>query len=205
MIEWLDSIWEWILVNKDNLLAFITSTDFVTTMATAVALFKSMKATSLNTLSINSVNNTMKKQQVIESDVVDTKSMVSGVSNEVACIKQEVNNCIERVNKVEQLVIEQDEEIITKLNAMLEVQGIVYATIKDDAIRNSVNSVVIAAKHCDASSKVKLQEELESLRAELKAKNEELDAAVNKVVEKVIADVPVTTEPVKKSSHLRRF
>lgn len=205
MNEWLDSIWEWILVNKDNLLAFITSTDFVTTMATAVALFKSMKATSLNTLSINSVNNTMKKQQVIESDVVDTKSMVSGVSNEVACIKQEVSNCIERVNKVEQLVIEQDEEIITKLNAMLEVQGIVYATIKDDAIRNSVNSVVIAAKHCDASSKVKLQEELESLRAELKAKNEELDAAVNKVVEKVIADVPVTAEPVKKSNHLRRF
>lgn len=198
MMEWLNSIWEWVLINKDNILAFLTSTDFVATITTFIALFKSIKTTKSNTLSITSIKDTIKENQVIKGTVEVVQTTVNEVKGEVLEAIGSVTKCIDKVNNLENFIKQYTEESTTKLNAMLEVQSIVYATIKDDNIRNSVNAILVNAKHSDAASKAKLQSELDAIRAELKAKNEELDATVTKMMEKVSNEVtatPVAEEP----------
>ena len=204
MIEWFENIWEWIIANRDNIVTFITSTDFAATVAAVFALFKWNKSTKRNTLSIDDVNGTMKKQQSIEGDVLDTKTEVHDVNSKVDVVREEILDCLSKTELIESRLNQLTDELMTKLNAMLEVQNIVYATIKDDAIRNAVNSVIVSAKHSDANSKIKLQEELDKLRDELKTKNAELDAAVSKVVEKVVAEVPATTASTPKKK-IRRY
>lgn len=200
MIEWLDSIWEWILENRDDIMAFFTSTDFVATVTSFVALIRTIKTTKANTLSVNSVNNTMKQNQIIQGDVENVKEVVANTQAQVIEVTNSVNDCIHRVDSLLEIVKQYDDELLVKLNAMLEVQTIVYATVKDDNIRNAVNSILVAAKHSDNASKIKLQEELDALRLELKAKNDELAEAVSKMVEKVAVDVTATTPvPVGKS------
>lgn len=204
MIEWFENIWEWIISNRDNIVTFISSTDFAATLAAVFALFKWNKSTKRNTLSIDDVNGTMKRQQSIEGDVLDTKTEVHDVNSKVDVVREEVLDCLSKTELIESRLNQLTDELMTKLNAMLEVQNIVYATIKDDAIRNAVNSVIVSAKHSDANSKIKLQEELDKLRDELKTKNAELDAAVSKVVEKVVAEVPATTASTPKKK-IRRY
>lgn len=189
MMQFLNSIWEWILINKDNIMTFLTSTDFVATITTFVALFKSMKTTRNNTLSIDSIKGTMKENHVIKEDVETVRNTVTNILDNVNSTINSVKESMERVSNVEAAVKMFAEESTAKLNAMLEVQSIVYSTIKDDAIRNSVNSILISAKHSDNASKIKLQEELDAIRAELKAKNDELDATVTKMMDKVATEV----------------
>lgn len=206
MIEFLNSIWQWILENKDNILAFITSSDFVATMTMFAALVKSIDSTKKNTLSITSIKDTIKLQQGINDDVTNVKDVVMVVQSEVNGVKNAIVDTIDKVAHLENTVKQLDDELLTKVNAMLEVQNIVYSTIKDDTIRNTVNTILIAAKHSDAKSKAKLQDELDALREELNAKNAELDAVVTKMVEKIVTDVPVegittvedTTEDIRR-------
>lgn len=206
MNEWLNSMWEWILDNKVNITTFFTSTNFVTIMSMLIAFVKNIQATKNNTLSIKSVNNTMQENQVIKSDVVYIKDEVPVLKTELDATKTELKRAHEKLDKMEKLVKQYNEELFTKVNAMLEVQNIVYATIKDDNIRTSVNSILIAAKHSDNASKIKLQEELDTLRDELKAKNAELDAAVNRVVEKVANEVTATpTQTEESTAEIRRY
>lgn len=204
MTEWFNNIWEWILINKDNVLACINSTDFVATMATVIALFKTIRTTKANTLSIDDVNMTFKKQQDMSTDLEGVKADVNEIKLQVIEIGKSVNTCMEKIIHTENTVRQLDDELLAKANAMLEVQSIVYSTIKDDNIRTGVNSILVAAKHSDAKSKAKLQSELDALRNELKAKNAELAETVSKMVEKVVTDVPADAVPAV-NEHIRRY
>lgn len=204
MTEWFNNIWEWILVNKDNILAWITSTDFVATITTAVALFKTIRTTKANTLSIKDVNTTFKKQQEMSTDLESMKADINEIKLQVTQMAKSVDTCMEKIVHTENTVRQLDDELLAKANAMLEVQSIVYSTIKDDNIRAGVNSILVAAKHSDAKSKAKLQSELDALRDELKAKNAELAETVSKMVEKVVTDVPADAVHVV-NEHIRRY
>jgi gas vesicle protein len=135
------------------------------------------------------------------------KDIVGNVQTEVSNLKNDITDAVDKVTHLENTVKQLDDELLIKMNAMLEVQNIVYSTIKDDNIRNSVNSILIAAKHSDAKSKAKLQEELDALREELKEKNAELDAAVSKMVDKITTDVPVEviTQTPEVVDDIRRY
>ena len=83
---------------------------------------------------------------------------------------------------------------IDKLNAVLDVQSIVYNnSIRDDVVRKNVSNILLNAKLCDESTKAELEEEIAKLKETIAKEAEN----VNKTVEVVEDKVKKVTVPKK--------
>lgn len=191
-MEWINSIWNWILENQSNITTFVSSSSFVAICGLLASIIRSNKNVKDNTLSIQTVNKSVAASQVIKDDVDNVNNSVLVLNDNVLdCITQ-VKLCTDAVNKITEVFDEYCNELMAKTNAMVEVQNIVYSTIKDDAVRTAVNTVLLNAKYSDNGSKLKLQEEVAALKEEISSKNEELNKALAAMVERVSSEVPNT-------------
>ncbi len=183
MIDFFASIWNWYQVNRENIITFVTSSTFVGTVFTIITYVKNRKSVNLNTLSINDIKKTFEEKAKDSENVAKMKKLIETSYDTL-------DNCINRVVDVSKSISDFQQTLSHKLNSMLEVQSIVYSTIKDDTIRNTVNSILISAKHDDLASRVELEKEIEDLKHKiadtLTEVNKEVNSTVNKVSDLVI-------------------
>ena len=171
MIEFIQSIWAWVMQNKDNIIAFFTSTNFVGIVTLVITIVKQMHKTDKNTASVNELTGSISNSNEISNEVKET-------NNNVKTVFSDLQNCNEKIVRLEQFLTEFSDSLQEKINTMLDVQGIVYSTIKDDTVRNSVNSLLFQVKSNEASTKMRLQEELETLKNKFANLATELSSAV---------------------------
>ena len=72
-----------------------------------------------------------------------------------------------------------DEEILAKVDAILDIMGVVYATIRDETVRKSVNSIINNIKYGEKATNA------DKLESELNAIKNELAAYANSTAEKI--------------------
>ena len=178
MIEFFRNIWTWVQENQGNIITFITSSTFVSLVLTIVSLFKSKSSTDKNTLSINSIRETMNN---VKSNYDDVNVIKETLLNSV----QSVKDCLARLKDTENVVTNMENELNNKINAILEVQTIVYSTIKDESLRNAVNSILVTAKYEDSVSKAALEKEIVELKQKVSEQLTSVDDMVNETVDKV--------------------
>ena len=82
---------------------------------------------------------------------------------------------------------------------MLEVQSIIYSSVKDETARKNVSNILASAKLTETSSVAQLQKQIEDLKTTLAEKMAETSNVVQEASEKV-NDVIVTH---KKQTTLR--
>ena len=200
MISWFDSIWNWFCDNRESIVTFVTSSDFALGIATMFTLVKTILSTNKNTSSLDLTTKAVKENTVIKDNVLDINNKTNNMSVNI----NEINS---KIAKIEESNKQFNEEVLFKINSVLDVQSIVYSTIKDDDLRNSVNHILINAKHSDSISKAKLHEEIKNLKVAVEQKNKDLDEAVNEIVNKVSNDVDNVNNvnSVKSSSKLTRY
>lgn len=197
MIEFFDSIWQWIVENKDAIVGVITSTDFIATIGVIVSVLANKKTTKNNTTSINNMTTAVQQTSQLVSTVDEVKA-------DAIVTKETVNDTREQVLSIERRLKEFEETMSDKINAMMEVQSIVYSTIKDDQLRNAVNSVLITAKHSGTSARAALEKEIELLKAELDATVQQIKHKTDETIDKVASVVTgVTTSEATESTHTR--
>lgn len=191
MSEFFSNVWLWISTNIPYVVSVISSADFIATAGALFAIFKSNKSTKNNTLSIKDVNKTMKTFTNIDEDVQVLKEDVHTTSNAVDANSKELS-------KMQTQLDEFVSNIDNKLNAIIEVQRIVYSTIKDDTIRASVNNVLVSAKHLGTKAKAELQSEIDELKKSIKNTVENISNVVNdkldEVSEKTVGNVDTNVD-----------
>lgn len=178
MIEFFESCWAWFVENRDNIVAFFTSSDFLATVVAIFTIVRSSKSTKKNTLSMDNVTAALTANNSIADDVAATKN-----SGELALT--ELKYCENKIDIVEDKLREFDIAITSKVDAMMEVMSIVYSTIKDDAIRNSVSSVLVTAKHATDASKAQLEAEVDELKAKIEELTKTTTATVNETIDEI--------------------
>ena len=156
MSEFFYNIGVWFAENRDNILTFVTSTNFVALLGLTFTILKDCKSRKNNTASVNNFSETLKAQNTsadmmnsLASDSVEVNAKMSEVMSRLAYVKT------------------MQEEFNQKVDTLLEVFTIVYSTIKDDKIRNSVNTLLISAKHYGAQTKAELENEIKRLKQDL--------------------------------------
>lgn len=185
-MTWLENIGKWFVENKETILAVLTaiqSSGLIGFIAWAV---KSTKQVKLNTQTTETLNKSITCVDGLNGEVTEMK----GVN------KTLIEKCEYLENQMNDLQNSMD-ILLTKVDAMIEVQSVVYTTIKDDKTRATVNNLLTNAKYAVTEQRKKLIEELEALRQQIKAQADAQKQLVEHAVNKAQSIVKVEDAPVE--------
>lgn len=182
-MEWFESIGQWFVDNKEAIVMFVTSGNFVGFIANIALLIKAIFGIKTNTSSTNALTETFKEHK-------ELKEGVSKISNDNESLKSEVTTLKEEITELKT----QNELLLSKLSAMLDVQSLVYATIKDEPTRVAVLNILANAKYSETTQRNKLKEELVALQEELMKNTNKTVEQVTEAVEKATAIVENTPQ-----------
>lgn len=186
-MTWLENIGKWFVENKETILAVLTaiqSSGLIGFIAWAV---KSTKQVKLNTKTTETLNKSI--------------TCVDGLNGEVAEMKGVNKTLIEKCEYLENQMNDLENSmdiLITKIDAIIEVQSVVYTTIKDDKTRATVNNLLTNAKYAVTEQRKKLIDELEELRQQIKAQADAQKQLVEHAVNKAQSIVKVEDKPAEK-------
>ena len=183
-MTWLENIGKWFVENKETILAVLTaiqSSGLIGFIAWAV---KSTKQVKLNTKTTEVLNNSISCVDSLNGEVVGLKDVN----------KELIEKCEYLENQMNDLQNSMD-ILLTKVDAIIEVQSVVYTTIKDDKTRATVNNLLTNAKYAVTEQRKKLIEELEALREQIKTQAEAQKQLVEHAVNKAQSIVKVEDKP----------
>ena len=183
-MNWLENIGKWFIDNQETILAVLTaiqSSGLVGFIAWAV---KSTKQVKLNTKTTEALNNSISCVDSLNGEVVGLKDVN----------KELIEKCEYLENQMNDLQNSMD-ILLTKVDAIIEVQSVVYTTIKDDKTRATVNNLLTNAKYAVTEQRKKLIEELEALREQIKTQAEAQKQLVEHAVNKAQSIVKVEDKP----------
>ena len=185
-MTWLENIGKWFVENKETILAVLTaiqSSGLIGFIAWAV---KSTKQVKLNTKTTETLNKSI--------------TCVDGLNGEVAEMKGVNKTLIEKCEYLENQMNDLQNSmdiLLTKVDAMIEVQSVVYTTIKDDKTRATVNNLLTNAKYAVTEQRKKLIDELEALRQQIRTQAEAKKQLVEHAGNKAQSIVKVEDKPAE--------
>ena len=161
------------------------------------------------TLVVNTIR-TIKTNKGVAITSTDLKNELTESSKNrgvIASIKG-VSDTIKDVTEATKTAIDEtkallDKELLTvtnKVNAILEVQSLVYSTIRDDSLRQTGSNLLNTARYNDAHTKEQLQSEIDSLKKALNDKMEEVNQTMSDAIDKVQT---VVSTPVEQNTPTR--
>lgn len=189
-MTWLENIGKWFTENKETILAVLTAIQSSGLVGFIAWAIKSTKQVKLNTKTTETLNKSITCVDGLNGEVTEMK----GVN------KMLIEKCEYLENQMNDLQNSMD-ILLTKVDAMIEVQSVVYTTIKDDKTRATVNNLLTNAKYAVTEQRKKLIDELEALRQQIKtqaeAQKQLVEHAVNKAQSIVkVEDIPAEEQVV---------
>ena len=185
-MTWLENIGKWFVENKETILAVLTaiqSSGLIGFIAWAV---KSTKQVKLNTQTTETLNKSITCVDSLNGEVTEMKDVNKTLIEKCEYLENQMND------------LENSMDILlTKVDAMIEVQSVVYTTIKDDKTRATVNNLLTNAKYAVTEQRKKLIDELESLRQQIKTQAEAQKQLVEHAVNKAQSIVKVEDKPAE--------
>ena len=188
-MTWLENIRQWLIDNQTEILAVLTFIQSSGLIGIIVGFVKSIKKIKDNTDNTKKLNTSIESVDALKEEVVKLQDVNTKLIEKCEHLENQ-NNDIQ--NSVDTL--------LTKVDAMIEVQSLVYTTIKDDKTRATVNNLLTNAKYAVTAQRAKLLEELDNLRKQVKEYSDKAAALVEHTVNKaqsiVKADDKETSEEV---------
>ena len=176
------SIWQWFIDNKDAITAFFISGQALSFVAALVMLVKNLKGTNANTASTKKLNKALEDTNEVHDSVVS-------LDENFKLLKEENDGLREELKETETRVTISNEELKEKLNAIIEVQAIVYSTIRDDSVRQTVNKVLNNARYCEKNFKESLETQIEELKQSYSNELQAIDEKMGKSVDAIKSEL----------------
>ena len=183
-MNWLENIGKWFIDNQETILAVLTAIQSSGLIGFITWAVKSTKQVKLNTKTTEVLNNSISCVDSLNGEVVGLKDVN----------KELIEKCEYLENQMNDLQNSMD-ILLTKVDAIIEVQSVVYTTIKDDKTRATVNNLLTNAKYAVTEQRKKLIEELEALREQIKTQAEAQKQLVEHAVNKAQSIVKVEDKP----------
>lgn len=181
-MEFFNNIWLWFVNNSNEIVLTITSANFISFITSIILLFKTLKSTKDNTKSSNELNNGL-------NNVNSLTSYVKDINDKLTTSLEKINTVDSKINKFVNEITELLNLLLSKYNLMIEAQLQVWSTIKDDNIRNNVNTILTSAKYKETSTIIDLKNQIDELKNKMIEKTEELSVYIkDNVVEETKKD-----------------
>lgn len=191
MIEFFQNIFNWFVENKDEIVLFFTSSNFIAFISAIVLFVKQIKTNKKGNLLSGQLKTSLDGSTKVVNDVVAMKEITDNTNAEVKKLEDDLSS-------FKSDVFDTMDTLLTKLNAVVEVQSIVYSTLKDESMRKNINSILIDAKYAETATRAALTAEIEELKQKVSTKMEDVkevvDAAATKV-KKVVSSPKKSVVP----------
>lgn len=187
MMEFFTNIWNAIWTNREGIGLFFSSGQFALLVGQIALLVKSVKSSRKNTATSEELRDTIKANESVKATVEESAVYLEATQAEQKRLSA-------GVIKLSDDSKESFGNITEKLDAMLEAFSVVYSTIRDERIRNSVASILTSARYSETKSKLELQKEIETLKSQLSSKLQEISAVVEDAVPAAVAPTEVPEE-----------
>ena len=205
MIEYLQTlgcnIWQWFVENKDAITAFFMSGQAISFVAAIVMLIRNLKGTKDNTKSSNELNSTLIKNN-------EMSKSVNVMGKNFATMTEENKNLKIALQETEAKLEHANSLITGKLDAIIEVQAIVYSTIRDDGVRMTVNKILNNARYSDTNFKQELESQIEDLKQmytdELNKINEKMSNSMDNITAQ-LSSTDVAVESMEAGHGILRY
>lgn len=217
MMEFLKNCYVWVAENYNKIMMVLSSTQFASLVAGLVLLWKTILSTKANTDSSKLLNDTVSKNNRMSDNVISIKEENKSLKKQNEELKATVDGFEKKfdtfVESVEKKLDNEQSTLVKKLNSIIDVQSIVYATIRDDNVRNTINSILVNAKFDETAdeTKQKLMDEIKMLQAALaeeadkvKIMAEEATSKLEEIVEPK-TELPESSEPASILSNFKRY
>lgn len=187
MLEWFNSIVEWIEVNSEAIIGALSSLNLGGIAANLFYAFKQRKTIVANTAATSDLGTSAKEMvkttKAVEENTAETKALnaeVVNLKNENEALKETVSH------------------VMSKIDSILEVMNVVYGTLKDETVRVAVQNIILNAKYAETETRALLQKQIDELQAKIAEDAELLKSQAKETVEKI-------TNIVSNDNHTSRF
>ena len=194
MVEFFKNLFTWFVEHKDEIVVFFTSTNFAAVISSVILLIKQIKAT-------RTTNKSVENSSSILDKAVELAQSVTSVSDKTASTESNTEEIKTKIDSVNKQFVNELEILQQKLNAMLEVQTIVYNSMKDETARKNVFNLLTQAKLVETSKYSELEQQVESLKKKVDEKVND----VQSVVEETVTTVQNVVGTKKKKSDAARY
>lgn len=178
MVEFFQNIGNWFVTNKDEIVLFFTSSNFVAFITAIVMLIKHLKSNKINNDTNKALKTSLDATIAVANDVINMREDSAAINEKISKLKEEVES-------VQKQTSDALDVLTQKLNAVLEVQSLVYSTIKDDTIRKNVTGILADAKYAETTTRAALEAEIDSLKKKVNEKIEVIKGVVEDTATKV--------------------
>ena len=198
MVEFFRNIGTWLVEHKDGIVVFFTSSNFIAFISTIILIVKQIAATKASITEVSTANETLTKTNILAENVKDVSDTAKLTETEVQNLKDNVAEMENKLNKALSF-LEQ------KLDAIIDVQSIVYSTIRDETVRQNVANILTSAKFFGDSTKAEMQQEITRLKEAIEATVAVANDAVNKNKEKLNTTSADNTKSKKSKTSAPRY
>lgn len=170
MVEFFQNLFNWFIIKKDEIVVCFTSINLASFVTAIVLFVKQIKSTDSNTSVLNTLSGLLADTTKLSSNISDVLSTTQTLSTKVDELDERMTLSFDLLQR--------------KIDAMLDVQAIVYSSIKDDASRKRVQSLITSAKLAETLTKTELHlqiEELKSLKQAIATKASQVAELNNQV------------------------
>lgn len=180
MIEFIVNIGKGLWENREAILLFLGSSQFLAFLTAIFTLVRYNRSTKDNTKQNKELKESLENQGKLTEVSGNTYDKTVTIETDLVQLKETTDKNDEKTQADLTLLIE-------KMNLLLEALGIVYSGIKDEKIRTTVNGLLLNAKYSENSARAELQKQIEELREQVAKKSEELNEMVNSTAKKAVA------------------
>lgn len=221
--EFITNCFYWCVENYKAIVGLLTSANFLTGLAAIVTIIRNIRSTKDNVVASETLTEALNGNSVLHDEVggvvtslTETKNVLTqqasenykNLTDKLAKTEQDLvesrkenSEILKSVATMKQEVLELSEIINNKIAAMIEVQSIVYSTIRDENIRTTVNGLLVNAKYAETNNRAKLKREIEELQAKIASQANSMREMVSKTAN-VLSNIVDPDDVIKTSENV---
>lgn len=170
MYEFFSMVWRYVLEHSTAFITFITSSGFLSAFINIILTVKTRKSAKENTAATRELKALMEQNKAL-ADIVRALEKGHNVLSE----------------KVEE-TLETADRILTKTNAVLEVEYIKNGATSNAKTRTDVNNVINNAKYSETATRASLIAKLEEMESNATKLQETVNKTANEVKKTLTAE-----------------
>lgn len=181
-MTWLENCWQWLTDNWQSILVFFTSGQAISLVVAVISIIRQSKAFKAAKISTDALDGSVK---AYNEAFKKNDEAIKAISEKFNDSFTSLTTATSKINDFSENVLELLDTTIAKVNAMLDVQSIVYSTIKDDNIRKNVSDLIVNAKFAENKQKADLLNQIDALKAQIATQVENVKQTVTATVDEV--------------------